>query len=106
MLIKARPLDWDIEIRQTPSGIEALAADRAGTGDVMFLHLTMPEMNGYEVLQTLRSEDRNGLVIVASADIQPKARTRGCELGAIAFIQRPVDAQKVEAVLKQYGILV
>jgi CheY-like chemotaxis protein len=46
----------------------------------------MPEMDGYEALQTLRSEDLNSLVIVVSADIQPKARTRGCELGAIAFI--------------------
>ena len=72
----------------------------------MFLDLTMPEMDGYEVLETLRKEDLNCLVIVVSADIQPRAQERVLGLGAIAFIKKPVDAQKVETVLRQYGILV
>lgn len=106
MLIKALPAGWDISIAQAASGIEALAAYRAGKVDVMFLDLTMPEMDGYEVLETLRREDLNCLVIVVSADIQPKAQERVMGLGAIAFIKKPVDAQKVEAVLREYGLTV
>jgi CheY-like chemotaxis protein len=106
MLIKALPPGWDIAITQAASGVEALAAYRAGTVDVMFLDLTMPEMDGYTVLETLRREDLNCLVIVVSADIQPKAQERVMGLGAIAFIKKPVDAQKVEAVLREYGLTV
>ena len=106
MLIKALPPDWDIEITQASNGIEALAAYRAGRVDVMFLDLTMPDMDGYEVLETLRREDLNCLVIVVSADIQDKAQERVMGLGAIAFIKKPVDAQKIEAVLHEYGIYV
>lgn len=106
MLVRALPPNWDVEITQVGSGVEALAAYRAGKVDVMFLDLTMPEMDGYQVLETLRNEDLNCLVIVVSADIQPRAQERVLGLGAIAFIKKPVDAQKIEVVLKQYGILV
>jgi len=104
MLIKALPADWDITITQAGSGLEALAAYRSGIVEVIFLDLTMPEMDGYQVLETLRNEDMNCLVIVVSADIQPKARERVMGLGAIAFIRKPVDAQKIEEVLSQYGV--
>lgn len=106
MLIRSLPPEWDIQITQACSGVEALAAYRAGQVDVMFLDLTMPEIDGYQVLETLRSEDMNCLVIVVSADIQDKAQERVLGLGAIAFIKKPVDADKIKAVLKDYGIFV
>lgn len=106
MLIKSLPPDWDIDIRQAGNGAEALAAYRSGLVDVMFLDLTMPEMDGYQVLETLRREDMNCLVIVVTADVQEKARERVLDLGAIAFVKKPVDAAKLQTVLKDYGILV
>ncbi|MFZ5512025.1 MAG: response regulator [Pseudomonadota bacterium] len=106
MLVRALPSDWDVSISQAGNGIEALAAYRAGRVDVMFLDLTMPEMDGYQVLETLRKEDLNCLVIVVSADVQPGAQERVKQLGAIAFIKKPVDADRVAAVLRDYGIFV
>lgn len=106
MLIKALPPDWDIAITQASNGIEALAAYRAGSVDVMFLDLTMPDMDGYEVLATLRKEDLNCLVIVVSADVQEKAQERVLEMGAIAFIRKPITAEGLRDVLKEYGIVV
>ena len=106
MLIKALPPDWDIEITQASNGIEALAAYRAGRVDVMFLDLTMPDMHGYQVLETLRKEDLNCLVIVVSADVQEKAQERVLAMGAIAFIRKPITAEGLRDVLKQYGVVV
>ncbi len=106
MLIRSLPSEWDVEITQAANGVEALAAYRTGRIDVMFLDLTMPDMSGYKVLETLRSEDLNCLVVVVSADVQPLARERVLGLGAIDFIKKPIDAQKIEAVLRQYGIVV
>ena len=106
MLIKALPPDWDIEITQAANGIEALAAYRAGHVDVMFLDLTMPDMDGYQVLETLRKEDLNCLVIVVSADVQEKGQERVLAMGAIAFIRKPITAEGLRDVLKQYGVVV
>ena len=106
MLIKALPPQWDIQIAQASGGSEAIAAYRAGKVDVMFLDLTMPDVDGFQVLETLRREDMNCLVIVVSADIQPKAQELALSLGAIAFVRKPVDAQRIAEVLRQYGLLV
>lgn len=106
MLIRALPADWDIQIAQATNGFEALAHYRAGKVDVMFLDLTMPEMDGYQVLETIRREDLNCLVIVVSADIQEAAQKRVRDLGAIAFVRKPVDAEKIGTVLREYGIIV
>ncbi len=105
MLIKSLPPDWDVEISQAANGIEALEAYRAGKAAVMFLDLTMPEMDGYQVLEALRKEDLNSMVIVVSADIQPLAQQRVMSMGAIAFVKKPVSPEVINAVLKEYGVI-
>ena len=100
MLIKALPPGWDIAISQASSGVEALAAYRAGKVDAEEIGIVEQR------LETRRREDLNCLVIVVSADVQPKAQERVLGLGAIAFIKKPVDAQKVETVLREYGLTV
>ncbi|HRF73013.1 MAG TPA: response regulator [Accumulibacter sp.] len=105
MLIRALPADWDISITQASNGVEALSRYRQGGVDVIFLDLTMPEMDGYQVLEALRREDLNCLVIVVSADIQEAAQARVRAMGAIAFIKKPVDPVRIQAVLKEYGLL-
>ena len=105
MLVKSLPQTWDVEITQAINGQEALDAYRAGKADVMFLDLTMPVMDGYEVLENLQKEGLDCFVIVVSADIQPLAQERVKKLGAMAFIKKPVNPDLIESVLKQYGIV-
>lgn len=105
MLIKALPASWDVEISQAGNGVEAMEAYRAGKAAVMFLDLTMPVMDGYQVLEALQKEDLNSFVIVISADIQPIAQQRVKDLGAIAFVKKPVTSEVLEEVLKKYGVL-
>jgi two-component system, chemotaxis family, chemotaxis protein CheY len=104
MLRRSLPPTWDISITEAGNGREALAAYRQGKADVMFLDLTMPEMDGFELLEALRAEDLNCLVIVVSADVQPQARERALKLGAVAFVEKPIDVHKVEVVLKRFGM--
>ncbi|MDP2783403.1 MAG: response regulator [Sulfurimicrobium sp.] len=103
MLIKSLPAHWEMEITQASNGVEAVEAYRAGKAEIMFLDLTMPIMDGYQVLEALRQEDMNSLVIVVSADIQPIAQQRVKSLGAIAFVKKPVTSEVIESVLKEYG---
>jgi two-component system chemotaxis response regulator CheY len=104
MLIRALPVNWDVEITHACNGIEALTAYRAGKADVMFLDLTMPLLDGYSVLETMQKEGLNSYVVVVSADIQPLARERVRQLGAAAFVQKPVKASDIEIILREYGI--
>lgn len=105
MLIKALPSSWDVEITQAVNGKEAVEAYRLGKGEVIFLDLQMPEMDGYQVLEQIRKEDFNTFVIVVSADVQPLAQQRVKEMGAIAFVKKPVNPEEIESILKSYGVV-
>jgi CheY-like chemotaxis protein len=87
------------------NGVEGIEAIRAGKGEMVFLDLTMPELDGYGVLDLVRQENHKSIIIVISADIQPEARERVMSNGALDFIKKPVNKEKLEEVLKKYGLL-
>lgn len=102
---RALPEEWLGSIRMASNGVEALEVIRTGGGDLVFLDLTMPEMDGFQVLETIRREDLNTLVFVVSADVQPEARARVMELGALDFIRKPVDKERLRSAMKSCGLL-
>lgn len=104
-MARALPEEWDKQILHAADGHEALEIIRAGYGEVVFLDLTMPGLDGYGVLETIRREDLPAMVIVVSGDIQPDAQDRVKKLGAMAFIKKPIDADKARAVLLEFGLL-
>ena len=102
---RALPETWDVDITYAKNGIEGLEAIRAGKGEIVFLDLTMPDMDGYNVLESIRSEGLKAMVIVISGDIQPVARERVLQLGAVDFIKKPIDQPILLETLTAYGLL-
>ena len=103
-MARAIPDGWDVLLHFAKDGQEALEMIRAGKGDVMFLDLNMPVMDGYATMEVIRREDLPCLVITVSGDVQPEARTRMLSMGALDFIRKPIDNPKLITLLKQYGI--
>ncbi len=102
---RALPKGWNVDITYATNGQEGVEAIAAGKGDVLFLDLTMPVMDGFEVLEYIRAHDLPTLPIVISGDIQPDSYTRVMELGAVAFVKKPVDAEALCKTLDDYGVL-
>lgn len=94
-----------MELTFCENGREAIEAIEAGKGDILLLDLTMPVMDGFEVLEHIRRHDLPTLPIVISGDIQPESHRRVMSLGAVAFIKKPVDATELTQVLDQFGVL-
>lgn len=103
MLMRSLPDDWDVEITFAGNGQEALSALRDGKAEYLFLDLNMPVMDGYETLQAMREEGLSANVIVVSGDIQPEAYRRVMDLGATAFIKKPVDTPQLDEILRESG---
>lgn len=101
---RSLPKDWDISVSFAENGKLGIEAIKEGKGDVVFLDLNMPVMDGYEVLETIQNEDLNALVIVISGDIQPEAHKKVSELGALDFIQKPIVDGVLINLLASYGI--
>lgn len=102
---RALPPALEVAITYAVNGVEGLAAIRAGKGEIVFLDLTMPELDGYGVLEAVRAEGLKAMVIVISADIQPAAQERVMKLGAMDFIRKPVDTAALGESLKKFGLI-
>jgi CheY-like chemotaxis protein len=102
--------------RSLPAGIAdeiifaehgAMAMDilKSQTIDLLLLDLTMPVMDGFETLAAIREQQIECGVVVISGDIQPQAREKVMTLGALDFIQKPIDTQKLHKTLRDYGFV-
>jgi sigma-B regulation protein RsbU (phosphoserine phosphatase) len=81
------------------NGREALERLRAGAFDLMLLDVMMPEMNGYEVLEELKADERlrHLPVIMISAVDQVESVIRCVELGAEDYLQKPFNPTLLRA---------
>lgn len=104
-LIRALPPEWPVNITQASQGEEAMAAIRQGLGQIVLLDLTMPVMDGYQVLAQVREEGHVCRILVVSGDVQEEARRRVTELGALAFVRKPAPADELRALLDELGLL-
>ncbi|MFS2159725.1 response regulator [Pseudomonas sp. Pseusp122] len=105
LVLRSLPAVLTDDIRQACNGAEVMEAYHAGLVELLFLDLTMPVMDGFQTLEALKREDANVVVVVISADIQPLARQRVMELGAAAFVAKPVTADAVLSALHRIGVL-
>ena len=86
------------------SGRTALAQVMLNTPDVVLLDLLMPDLDGFEVVQLLRSRqtDRWLPVIVTSSLQGEEPFIRALRQGADDYLTRPVNAALLEAKLDHY----
>lgn len=103
-MTRALPEGCDFSITYAKDGSEALEALKRGLAEILFLDLNMPVLDGYQTLQAMRDAGMKSKVIVVSGDIQPDAHRRVMELGAAAFIKKPVDKVEIGEFLKKCGI--
>ncbi|USD68167.1 response regulator [Vibrio sp. SCSIO 43136] len=82
-------------------GLDALEQLESNPFDLMFLDLTMPELDGYGTLAEIQKRNIDINVVVVSGDIQPKAQEKVLGLGAKAFIKKPIDKDVLKSVLKE-----
>jgi len=104
-LLRALPPEWAVSVTEVDNGLAGLEAIRNGLGRVVLLDLTMPVMDGYQVLNAVREEGLDAQIIVISADVQEEARRRVLELGALAFLRKPFDPAEFRATLNAHGLL-
>ncbi|MBI5901631.1 MAG: response regulator [Rhodocyclales bacterium] len=83
-------------------------AARAGTGlpTVVILDISLPRLNGLEVLERLRADERTHLlpVVMLTSSDEEKDRLRSYETGANSFVRKPVDFAEFAETVARLGI--
>ncbi len=88
------------ELLEATNGKECLNLAVDQQPDCIILDLLMPEMDGMEVLAQLKAQNINIPVIIHSADIQESTQKVCFELGAVAFVNKPIKEEKLLSLVK------
>jgi len=83
------------------SGEEGLRLAREAPPDVIVLDIQMPGMDGWAVLQVLKADARLRDVPVVLVTMMDQ-KNLGFSLGANDYLMKPVDRERVAAVLRKY----
>lgn len=70
-------------------GVDALYLATTNDYDLIVLDIMLPKLNGWQLLQTLRSSEIPTPVIILSAKDQVEDRVKGLELGANDYLVKP-----------------
>ena len=83
--------------------LQAMSGARKEQPDAILLDLGLPGGNGMMVLERLKANTcLSGIpVIIVTAEDALEAEPRAIEAGAIAFLQKPVDQDKLMAAVQQ-----
>ncbi|KPA08886.1 multi-sensor hybrid histidine kinase [Candidatus Magnetomorum sp. HK-1] len=82
------------------SGAEGIEKAITGCPDAILLDILMPEMDGYEVCQKLKSNENTKhipIILITATKASAKYRAKGLEIGADAFLSKPIDISELVA---------
>ena len=97
MLVQAILKKEGYTLLTTDSGAKALRIAQERHPNLILLDIMMPEMDGYEVLQHLKSnpETNNIPVIIMSALSDMQSIVKGYQLGATEYVTKPFQREEL-----------
>ncbi len=81
------------EVHGAVDGPEGLIAVAEHLPAVVLLDLDLPSLHGLEVLRQLKADEKLAKipVVIVTASVMQRERTKGLEGGAVAFVEKPFD---------------
>ena len=93
------------EIRGAPDGPTALMIAEADPPDLIFLDIQMPGMDGFEICNRIRENDREQPIIMLTAKTSDDDIIHGLSLGADDYVAKPFSVAqlvlRIQAVLRR-----
>lgn len=108
LLLTTTILSKDFVVYSAQDGLQALDIVYNKQIDIIVSDITMPYMNGYELLKRLRNEDINIPVILLTAKESFEDKKEGFTLGSDDYLTKPVDYDelklRIDAILRRANI--
>ncbi|MCL2499545.1 MAG: response regulator [Defluviitaleaceae bacterium] len=97
-------LDTEYDLTTVTSGREALALMAEEQPDLVLLDLSMPEMDGFEVLRRMRSDPvtEHIPVIIVTAEMDDYSEEKGLNLGAVDYIRKPYKSDIIRIKIRNH----
>ena len=84
-------------------GVKALDLVRKERPDLVILDVVMPELDGYRVLNRIKTDPelRDTPVVLLSAKTQPEDMALGLDIGADCYLCKPMQASEVAPLINR-----
>jgi len=89
----------DLEIKEATNGLDALNQCKELAPDLIFMDITMPQMNGIEATKRIKEKYPQIKVVICSAIAETEQAKEAIKFGAQELIAKPFQAEKISAVL-------
>ncbi len=96
----ARTAEWEV-VGEAANGADAVRLYAELRPDLVTMDLVMPVMGGLEALKLIRAVDPEARVVVVTAIDQKQALLDAIGLGALDFIVKPFDRERILGVLRK-----
>lgn len=93
----------DYRLTTAADGQEAAKLLKTKSFDLIVSDVSMPGMDGIQLLRAIRDIDLDVPVVLATAGPSIETAMKAIELGALRYLQKPVDAKALRQVV-EYGI--
>jgi DNA-binding NtrC family response regulator len=95
-----RCLNGEFAVETYTNAIDAAERVAQGGIDVVVSDVSMPGMNGFELMGALRTRDQHLPVILASATSSRASAQGACDDGAFVYLTKPVDPATFRAAVR------
>lgn len=83
----------------TSRGEDVLNLARAGNLGFAILNVSLLDMSGLALASWLKEIDRRIVILMTTEDYRPEVETRARQVGVVYYAQKPVDDQRLGAVV-------
>ncbi|HET6351209.1 MAG TPA: response regulator transcription factor [Coriobacteriia bacterium] len=84
-------------VRSASDGNEALAVAGEANPDLVLLDLMLPGMDGYQIAERLRADDKEVAIVMVTALDTERDKVRGLDVGADDYITKPFSMEELLA---------
>jgi len=88
------------EVVPADNGMEGINRAKKDAPDILITDLLMPEYNGFWVMEQIAAHHLTLPVIVITSDIQTTTVERCHQMGAKAFLNKPVKKEDLHAAIR------
>lgn len=97
-----KKLDHEV-VGEADNGHKAIELYKELQPDIVFMDISMPEMDGIEALSKIREINPESIIIICSGTSQQERISEAMEIGANAYIMKPFKPKEIKGVIRKFG---
>lgn len=93
--------DFEFHCQEAGDGLSAVELVKQNSFDLVFMDVHMPQMDGLKALEIIKSQDPKTFVVIVTAHANFQDAVHAIKVGAFDYVEKPVDASRLEAIVKK-----